>query len=542
MISRPKVTQPEGLQIKLFPHQLALIYQMELLENQQIVESSNIKKETRLGINADQTASGKTYSMIGLIIRDKMQWNMNIPHVIENITYEAGGLIKNTHINLYTRLRTTLILLSSTLILQWETEFSYSNLNIKIITKRQDVENVNPENYDVILVIPTMYNILVSSYSKYIWKRFIFDEPGHTRVTGMRDIKAGFNWLISATPSAIKLYHNNCKGSMMKNIIGDCKLDFNTQFSSIIFRNDEEFIKQSFKLPMIEYHNHSCFQPISFVVNGLVNSSIQTLIESGNISGAIVSLGGTTSVNINIVEIIKLQKENRIKDIQKRIKSTKDPEQITELQDKLSHIKTQIVELKERFNKMTQDTCHICMEPLNNPVLEPKCHNLFCGKCLLHWLEKKNTCPLCRNNICLSELIHIESSNNTPRQTISTRLPTKVETIIDLLTSKTDKKFLIFSSHSGSFDPIYSILDDRDIEYVNVQGTSIMRKKSIDKYRFGSCNIIFLNSRYSAAGINLPESTDLILYHRMDTMTTNQIIGRAQRLGRTSILNIHSLT
>jgi hypothetical protein len=122
MTSRPKVTQPEGLKIKLFPHQLALIYQMELLENQKIVEFSDIHKETRLGINADPTGSGKTYSMIGLIIRDKMEWNINIPHVIENISYEAGGLIKYTHVNLYTPLKATLILLSPTLILQWKDE------------------------------------------------------------------------------------------------------------------------------------------------------------------------------------------------------------------------------------------------------------------------------------------------------------------------------------------------------------------------------------------------------------------------------------
>jgi hypothetical protein len=540
MTSRPKVTQPEGLKIKLFPHQLALIYQMELLENQKIVEFSDIHKETRLGINADPTGSGKTYSMIGLIIRDKMEWNINIPHVIENISYEAGGLIKYTHVNLYTPLKATLILLSPTLILQWKDEFSYSNLIVKIITTRQHVDDLNPLNYDVILVTPTMYNILVSSYSKYIWKRFIFDEPGHTRVTGMRDIKAGFNWLVTATPNCIGTYHNNCKGSMMKNIIGDCKLDFNTQFRSIIFRNEEEFIKQSFKLPMIEHHNHPCFQPISFVVEGLVNSTIQTLIESGNISEAIISLGGTTTVNI--VEVIKSQKDIIIKDIQKQIKLATDPEKITELQDKMSHIQKQIIELKERFNNMIEDNCYICMEPINNPVLEPKCHNLFCGKCLLKWLEKNNTCPLCRNKICLSELIHIESPNTKPPQNISTRLQTKVEKIIELLTSKIDKKFLIFSSHNGSFDPIYRILNDRDIEYVNVEGTSIMRKKNIDKYRTGTCNIIFLNSRYSAAGINLPETTDIIIYHKMNDTTKNQIIGRAQRFGRTNVLNIHNLT
>ena len=54
---------------------------MEKLEREQVVEreippgeqrTATIQTETRLGINADPTGYGKTLSMIGLLVRDKM--------------------------------------------------------------------------------------------------------------------------------------------------------------------------------------------------------------------------------------------------------------------------------------------------------------------------------------------------------------------------------------------------------------------------------------------------------------------------------------
>ena len=142
------VNQPIGLDMKLYKHQLSLIYKMELLENQKSVEYKNQIKETILGINADPSGSGKTYSMIGLIIRDKMSWDIDTPYILETITYEAGSMIKNISINRYIKLKPTLILVSPSILLQWEEELSHSNLNLETITTKKDVDSVIPNNHD----------------------------------------------------------------------------------------------------------------------------------------------------------------------------------------------------------------------------------------------------------------------------------------------------------------------------------------------------------------------------------------------------------
>ena len=148
----PLVKQPKNLSKILFKHQLSSIYQMEKLEREKNVECNNGFKQTRIGINADTTGYGKTLSMIGLIARNKMEWDLDIPFTKEVITTESGGLILNHKFERYDKIPTTLILVPTSIVSQWEEEFLHTNLKVKVIESRKDVENVIAENYDVIIV------------------------------------------------------------------------------------------------------------------------------------------------------------------------------------------------------------------------------------------------------------------------------------------------------------------------------------------------------------------------------------------------------
>jgi SNF2 family DNA or RNA helicase len=211
----PTVSQP-FLNKTLFKHQLASIYSMEKLEREKVVLYDKGLKETRIGINADDTGYGKTLSMIGLIYRDKMEWDMEVPFIHETISTESAGLIRNREIKRYDKLKCTLILVSPSIVSQWEEEFLHIDLKVKTVSTRRDVDCVDLEDCDVVIVSTTMFNYLEMSYSRYVWKRFIFDEPGHLRVIGMKEIVAGFYWFVSATPEAIITRHQNCRGSFMK--------------------------------------------------------------------------------------------------------------------------------------------------------------------------------------------------------------------------------------------------------------------------------------------------------------------------------------
>ena len=60
----PMVQAPENLKISLYNHQLASIYNMEKLENDNIIPTSNNEyRETKIGVNADLSGFGKCHAI-----------------------------------------------------------------------------------------------------------------------------------------------------------------------------------------------------------------------------------------------------------------------------------------------------------------------------------------------------------------------------------------------------------------------------------------------------------------------------------------------
>ena len=123
------VSQPHGLKVTLFNHQLASIYKMENLEETKIIETEDYIKHSKMGINSDLTGFGKTLAIIGLIIRDKMEWNLDFPHTYESVVSDSRGLVKTYTTKRFDRLKPNLILVSQSIIGQWENELKKSELS-----------------------------------------------------------------------------------------------------------------------------------------------------------------------------------------------------------------------------------------------------------------------------------------------------------------------------------------------------------------------------------------------------------------------------
>ena len=119
---------------------------------------------------------------------------------------------------------------------------------------------------------------------------------------------------------------------------------------------------------------------------------------------------------------------------------------------------------------------------------------------------------------------------------------TKIDTTVELIKKNPNNKFIIFSAWDQTFYPIRMSLEENNIKFVEVKGSISDRKKSIDSYKKKEdCNVIFLNSKFNGAGINLQETTDIIMYHRLHDYQKTQVIGRANRIGRLESLNVHHL-
>ena len=312
-------------------------------------------------------------------------------------------------------------------------------------------------------------------------------------------------------------------------------------------KNDDRFIEYSFSMPNTINKYHKCLNTLYNTVKGFVNTRIAEMISAGNIQGVIQSLGGGETNNIT--ELVKEKKIEEIEELNTRImilntRSIRNKDtQIKKLETSVERLQLQIKEIDNRYTEILEGDCNICMDKINKPIMEPNCQNIFCGECLLKWLKTKNTCPLCRNDIKLDNLIYIHNGENEHKDISKQepKLKTQINTIISLIKDKPDGKFLIFSAWDQTFNPIRNELHKSNINFVEIKGSVSTRQKSITSFKEGNIQVIFLNSVFNGSGINLQETTDIIVYHKMSDPTLNQIIGRANRLGRTDSLIVHHL-
>lgn len=518
---------------------------MEEREEKKSISHSTYRIDMNISIYSDVAGYGKTATVLGLIVRDKMGWDTREEHIQSYISgvFGNGCIIKYGLLSMK-RIATNLIVVGTTIIRQWMRELDETTLNYIVITSRKMLESMDPSEHDVVLCSPAFYNPLLERFPSYAWKRFIYDEPPHTRISSMRQVIAGFIWFITATPDILLNQHRN-PHNFLSNIFTQY-MDYNL-YKNLIVKNEDEYVRRSFSLPPLFEHQHVCFQPVFHAVKDLLSDSILEMISAGNIEGAVRVLGGNATSNL--YELIEKDKRDAIQYVEYKITRfgrTGDCEKMDKWTRRRDKLVRELEQLNERVNTLVSASpCPICLEKKTNPVLVCCCQNVFCGACVLKWLQGHDTCPLCRRPITSDRLIYISSDTVPPHAVVSedTMPPSKVDTILKILHEKTGEggKVIIFSSFQETFELIRMTLNENGFRFGEVRGSIATRERILSDFKEHDLDILFLNSIDSGAGLDLPEATDIILFHPMSDSTLTQIRGRAYRIGRSVPLHIHYL-
>ena len=78
------------------------------------------------------------------------------------------------------------------------------------------------------------------------------------------------------------------------------------------------------------------------------------------------------------------------------------------------------------------------------------------------------------------------------------------------------------------------------ISFAVLNGNEFVIKNIIIKFNTGIIKILFLTAN-NGVGTNLEYATDIILFDMIQKSKQNQLIGRCQRPGRTTNLNVHMI-
>lgn len=548
--------------IALFPHQIESVKNMINKENFSVVCSQDVTIKYSIGVLADIPGYGKSYSVVKLcMLDDNKDWPEGSLHCNSYITMETPFF--QTEKNFYfTRIKTTLILASSSIVHQWKEYFSYSNLKCCLIINEHDIkneENKDPKNFDVVIISAPRYNEYIERVNryKYAWRRFVFDEAQSTYVSSMIPIVSKFTWLVTATPNQLIGMKAN-RSHMFRDVFNyyNCTRILNL----ITVKNDDEFVKSSFKMPETIFKIHKCVNlEVLNVIRSHINNSTYEMIQAGNIAGAIESLGGSNSTSCDLITIVTNKKKKALEIAESKIVIHRDDKKkVEEWTSKRDLIIREIKEIEDRFKDMLKSDCPICFSTLEKPVMMPCCQYILCGKCILDWVKKKKTCCMCRQEVKLDSITYITDDENErailrnrseqkeekeekKAEVLLSKPDTVIKIIKDGMRRDSSKRFIIFSNYDQTYNIIKKVCKENEIQIKEVKGRSVTRNATLRNFKDGAFSVIFLNGSYNGAGINLECTSDIILYHDVPDDTKKQLIGRGNRIGRKGNLTIHLL-
>jgi len=541
---------------QLYLHQRNNVTRMEFNERNQEREYNRETRTTKItsnfGILNDVVGSGKTLTTVSLLSRDSL-----IPTSSDHKETRTLELGSNGHFTYTVEEETTfnvipinVVVVSASIYNQWERDLNKTDLRYYKIIKNIDIRNLDKETIerlDVILVTYNRYKDFTDKFniiyhtSRVGIKRLIFDELQLRGNVPMA--KAKFYWLLSATlPNEddclnYKITYNNAIN----------KLLYCVKQKYVSIKNTPEELTMSYQQAKVINIRYICYNKTFNIFGNRLTNEIQRMIAADDIAGAITALGGTSETG-SLLDIIISREEKEINKIKASIayhqsaNNDNREEKIEEYKAKLEVAIRSLENLKEKIQRDTGDenSCPLCFEECKEQVLTLCCKSVMCSLCVKNLYKTTQKCPYCRKKLEMKDMVISSKEVKEKTEKEVTEQLTKIEMIKKIISQNKDGRFILFSEFS--FLSIKEDLKNENISFAEVKGTSDMKQKYIKMFKEGKIKVLFLNSRNDGSGIDLPEATDVILYHKMSCpQIETQVLGRALRLGRTSNLKVHRL-
>ncbi len=588
--------QPDKIITKLKPHQLSSLYKATMMENtgeityniknfnsfsqlffdnpnliNSDIEDTEITVKSNIGILGDKVGYGKTLLGLSLIASNKLD-NIHInPIYMKNFASHHHYNYLNVSIS-NNLIQKTSNIINSTLVIvprgpvfvQWEkTIMEKTNLKMMSITNMNFIKCNLPkydgsnqkevieyfESFDLVLIKNTTLKILIDYYSgcQFIknWKRMMVDEAHEIINKIPTFMNYYFLWLITGTYNDIFT-----KTGYSHYISGIKELLNKNSISGIIVKNSNDFIKNSFDIPEPIEKFYLCKLPTNYhIAKRFLNTSVLEKINANDFAGAIRELGGKNETEDNIIELVSKDLKRGLFNLEMErtfiqsqdINEDEKELKINNINVKIDVQNNKIKELTDRIKSFKDNSCAICMDVLQNPVLL-ECTHLFCGGCIFTWYNKNNNrnCPTCRKSIGDFKKITAIIDNVENKEENKEKIYSKEETLLKIIDKNPNGKFLVFSKIDNGFEIFKKKLNDANITFEFLKGTTSHMLNVLERFKNGITKIILLNTQYAGSGIEINCATDVIIFHSMG-LDKQQAIGRAQRVGRTSKLNIHNL-
>jgi hypothetical protein len=309
------------------------------------------------------------------------------------------------------------------------------------------------------------------------------------------------------------------------------------------------------QLPNINHHIVKCKTPYTInILNGLVDKNVIESLNAGDMQGALSYINpNNKGTEENIISTLIEKYTKQLTNLQLRLNMTQEYvyDDIREREQECANLTKRIDELRNKVNQIKErvqfsDNCIICYDCIENKTITKCCQNAFCFKCIHMWISKKAMCPICKDRLVGDMLYTVHNNNDANCSNASVISDEemneqfdKIKNIEILLKKKKNAKILIFSNFDSTFQNIIPVLQSLSMKFEFIKGNGDQIRATVNRYKSDVLNILLVNSRNYGTGMNLENTTDVIMLHKFDIQLEAQVIGRAQRFGRVEPLNVY---
>lgn len=553
----PRVETPASWKspYPLRPHQLAVLHRMEELEvgfRQGIYvhtakgrhqggregEGQPAKRFfSQFGILADDIGSGKTACALLHIARMK---EVAFPprNLLDTFSSPTCYSIEEVVDRPFT-LFNSLIIVPHTLFSQWESQIqSTTQLRMLALKTVRDINNkdieIQLERAECVLISNTLFPVLQKYFQTknldITWRRVFYDEADSLRIpTSCPRPNTLFNWFLTpsythilsnntyihshhvrAMPNEeIDSYHPIVKAFLLSHIDSQytkityyktqspaffepfCKCVHPLRYLTVI-KCADAFLESSIAYPPLYQTTVQCSPPLFTQREGTLPTEFLHLLRAGNITSVYHQL--------------------QFKQLQKPYTDT--------LQ---THLK---------------EECPVCYDCLKWTTVTPCCNRAFCASCLIHCLTNSVFCPMCRDEIQVSQIQYIEDPFLEESVVSSPPLPSKIEAVLKILEENPKGKFIIYAQFETLLNRVYTqILAKTTIRAAFLRGSKSGIANQLREFEAGITPLLLLSSNSSIRGLSLQSATHILFLQTLKEVEKSTILKRAFRLGRTQALH-----
>jgi len=587
----PHTEEVEGINIRLWPHQRTLLHRCLMLENTKVplksfkslasTATDDDFLQTQMGIIGDAVGSGKSYVILALIHQTR---DDNVPTNESTIKAYGSNKVIMCFSERCRNVKTNLLVIPHNLVSQWShyiKKFS-SSLKCAIVSKNKHVDAIIDGSHDefisndIVIVTASFY----PSLGQYItskgfkMRRVIFDEVDNMNLPSCMHIESKFFWFITASYGnllsprgfttflghrtiwhAQGLRNSGFIKELFVDLAQNLKLDM---VKTLVVKTSDSYVKQSIMLPEIQNAYIKCQTPlIIHTLSGFVNREVIQSLNAGDVETAIRLINPnhvTSEANIIALQIEKLQRElynNNVRmEFNQNLQYDDEEDKQQEL-DRLTAKRDEITNKIQGIQKRIKeaDACCICYDDFKKRAVAPCCSNSFCFVCLNMWLARQDTCPLCKQKLPPKDVLVVDDAGcGNPTVESVVTLEDEMNESFDKLKnleimlrahlSSANRKIIVYSAYETTFARVSELLKSMGIKYNYLKGNDSQLNSIIRNYKSGELRVLLANTRHYGSGLNLENTTDIIMFHKMDSMMEKQVIGRAQRYGRATPLKV----